>query len=166
VIEVISSEGLLERCHENGRYFLERLQELAARHRHLGRVRGRGLMLAFELLKDQESGEPYTEMLTPFVLACKAKGVHVTYTYFEGAIRIIPAATISRSEIDFAIETFDSVLTDLEHDRIRSIDYEQKNRVMRSVARRNTVRQTLGRLWVTTPQYWLHRLKKKWITEG
>ena len=119
------------------------------------------MMLAFELLKDRESGEPYAEMLTPFVLACKARGVHVTYTYYEGAIRIIPAATISRAEIDFAIEIFDAVLTDIEHDRIKPGDYEQKNKLMRSIAHSNPLRQTLSRLWVTTPRYWLQRLKKK-----
>lgn len=160
VIEVISSEGLLENCRNNGDYFLDRLRELAGRHRHLGRVRGRGMMLAFELIKDQESGEPYAEMLTPFVLACHARGVHVTYSYFEGAIRIIPAATISRSEIDFAIEAFDSVLLDVENDRIKPADYEQKNKVMRSVAHRNPIRRTLTRLWMTSPQYWVKRLRK------
>jgi 2,2-dialkylglycine decarboxylase (pyruvate) len=157
-IEVISSEGLLERSRKSGEYFLSRLQELAGRHCHLGRVRGRGLMLAFELLK--ETGEPFADMLTPFVLACKAKGVHVTYTYFEGAVRIIPAATISRAEIDFAIDVFDSVLGDLEHGRINPVDYEQKNKAMLSVARRNPIRRTLTRLWQTTPQYWARRLKK------
>jgi 2,2-dialkylglycine decarboxylase (pyruvate) len=157
-IEVIKSEGLLERSRTSGEYFLSRLRELAGRHRHLGRARGRGLMLAFELLK--ETGEPFADMLSPFVLACKAKGVHVTYTYFEGAIRIIPAATISRSEIDFAIDVFDSVLTDLEHGRLKPVDYEQKNKAMRSVSRRNPIRRTLTRLWLTTPQYWARRLRK------
>ena len=117
-------------------------------------------MIACELLKDQESGEPYAEMLTPFVLACKARGVHVTYTYYEGAIRIIPAATITRSEIDFAIEIFDSVLTDLEHGRLKAAEYEQKNKVMQSIARRNPIRQKLNRLWMTSPQYWMQRLKR------
>jgi len=160
VIEVISSEGLLERSRNSGDYFLARLRELAARHRHLDRVRGRGLMLAFELLKDRESGEPYAEMLTPFVLACKARGVHVTYTYYECAVRIIPAATISHAEIDFAIEIFDAVLTDIEHQRIKPGDYEQKNKLMQLTTHRNPIRQTLSRLWVTTPQYWVRRLKK------
>jgi len=160
VIEVISSEGLLESSRKNGDYFIARLRELAGRHRHLARIRGRGLMIACELLKDQESGEPYAEMLTPFVLACKARGVHVTYTYYEGAIRIIPAATITRSEIDFAIEVFDSVLADLEHGRLKAADYEQKNKVMQSIARRSQIRQKLNRLWMTSPQYWMQRLKR------
>jgi len=161
VIEVISSEGLLERCRKNGSYFLGQLRELAGRHRNIGAVRGRGLMIAFELLKDRDTREPYADMLTPFVLACKAKGVHVTYTYFEGAIRIIPAATISQEEIDFAIQVFDSVLADIEHDRLKPADYEQKNKVMQRVARRNPLRQKLSRLWVTSPQYWVRRFGKK-----
>ena len=161
VIEVISSEGLLERCRSSGEYFLASLRELALRHRHLGRVRGRGLMLAFELLKDPQSGEAYSEMLTPFVLSCKQRGVHITYSYFEGAIRIIPAATISRAEIDLAIQVFDSVLTDLEHDRIKPAEYEQRNKVMQRISRHNPIRRTLNRLWVTSPQYWVQRLRKR-----
>jgi 2,2-dialkylglycine decarboxylase (pyruvate) len=161
VIEVITSEGLLDAARVSGDYFLARLRELADRHRHFGRARGRGLMLAFELLKDQNSGEPYTQMLVPFVLACKKKGVHVTYSYYEGAIRVIPASTISRAEIDFAIDVFDNVLTDLERGRIKPAEYEQQNKVMQRVAqRRQPLRQKLRRLWATSPEYWLQRLRK------
>jgi 2,2-dialkylglycine decarboxylase (pyruvate) len=161
VIEVISSENLLQRSREMGEYFVAQLRELATHHRHLGRVRGRGLMIAFELLKDLESGEPYADALTPFVLSCKERGVHITYTYYEGVVRIIPAATITRAEIDFAVSVFDGVLSDLEHDRLKPADYEQKNKVMRRMARTNPLRQKLSRLWVTSPQYWAQRLKKR-----
>jgi 2,2-dialkylglycine decarboxylase (pyruvate) len=162
VIEVTEAEGLVEAARSSGDYFRERLVELAQRHRHLGRVRGRGLMLAFELLKDKAEEEPYSEMLVPFVFACKKRGVHVTFSYYEGVIRLIPASTISRAEIDLAIQVFDSVLTDLEQDRLKPDYYEQQNRVMRGVARRrHPIRQTLGRLWSTSPQYWVTRLKQK-----
>lgn len=162
VIEVIESESLLEAARESGRYFLQRLEELASRHRHVGRARGRGLMLAFELLKDRDTGEPYNELLVPFVLACKSKGVHVTYSYYEGAIRVIPASTISRAEIDFAIDVFDATLKELDQGRIRPSDHAQENKVMQSVARRRQpVQQTLRRLWSTSPEYWVQRLRKK-----
>jgi acetylornithine/succinyldiaminopimelate/putrescine aminotransferase len=153
---------LIDAARDSGEYFLGCLQELAGRRPQLGRPRGRGLMLAFELLKDSDSGEPYAEMLNPFVLACKTKGVHVTYTYYEGAIRLIPASTISRSEIDFAIDVFDKVLADVEHGRIRPNDHEQQNQVMQRVsARRRPMRRMLRRLWETSPQYWLDRLKNR-----
>ncbi len=161
VIDVIASDNLIEQCRSNGDYFLGKLEELAERRRHIGRVRGRGLMLAFELLKDRESGEPYSAMLTPFVLACKARGVHVTYTYFESAIRIIPAITISRSEIDFALGVFDSVLADIETDRIRPSECEQRNPVIRSMTHGNPARRIVNRLWRTSPEYWVQRLKTR-----
>jgi 2,2-dialkylglycine decarboxylase (pyruvate) len=162
VIEITESEGLIDAARASGAYFLERLTELSRAHRHLGRMRGRGLMLAFELLKDQETAQPYSEMLVPFAFACKNRGVHITFSYYEGAIRIIPASTISRAEIDFAIQVFDGVLTDLENERLKPAEYEQQNKVMRDVARRRRpIRQTLRRLWETSPQYWVTRLKKR-----
>ena len=162
VIDITRAEGLVEAARVSGEYFLQRLHELAARHTHLGRVRGRGLMIACELLRDKTAEEPYSEMLVPFVFACKNKGVHVTFSYYEGAIRIIPASTVSREEIDFAVDVFDSVLTELEQNKLKPADWEQQNAVMRNVARRRRpLRQTLGRLWTTTPEYWVSRLKKK-----
>jgi 2,2-dialkylglycine decarboxylase (pyruvate) len=160
VIDVIRSEALLEHCREQGDYFLARLRELESRHRHMGGVRGRGLMIAFELMKNKERGEPYLEMLSPFVMGCKAKGVHITYSYYEGAIRIIPGLTLTRQEIDFAVEVFDSVLEELEHGRLDPKDYEQQNKLFQRVLRRSPIRRILNRLWVTSPQYWVQRLRQ------
>jgi 4-aminobutyrate aminotransferase-like enzyme len=159
VIRIVREEGYRELARKNGEYFVGRLNEIAVRHPHLGAVRGRGLMIAFELLRDAQTAEPYTEMLTPFVLACAKRGVHVTYTYYEGAIRIIPALNISRSEIDFAIDVFDRVLTDLEQGKLDAEADAQQNPVVRRVFERSRLRKTLCRMWETSPQYWASKLK-------
>jgi 2,2-dialkylglycine decarboxylase (pyruvate) len=125
VIDTIRSERLLERCVDSGRYFLDALRALALRRRHVGRVRGRGLMLAFDLVEHDGRDEPCADMAMPFALACKARGVHLTYTYYDRAIRIIPPLTISRAEIDLAVGVFDSVLDDIEHGRNKRAEYEQ-----------------------------------------
>ena len=96
--------------------------------------------------KDKKSGAPYADALTPFVLACKAKGVHITYTYFEGAIRVIPPLNISRTEIDLAIDVFSAVLDDLERGTLDAGKHRQKNKVIRGVLQRNPIKRVAHRL--------------------
>jgi 2,2-dialkylglycine decarboxylase (pyruvate) len=158
VIRIVREEGYRELARASGEYFLQRLRELESQYRHIGGVRGRGLMIAFELVRDRETMIPWAEMLTPFVLACEARGVHVTYTYYEGAIRIIPPLNISREDIDFAVEAFGQVLGDLEHGRLDGGAYAQRNPVIRKILRRNPLRRKLMRMWETTPKYWLSKL--------
>lgn len=158
VIRVIVEEELLGRCRDHGAYFLERLRELEREHDHLVAPRGRGLMIAFELTRDRDGQEPYTEMLTPFVLACKARGLHLTYTYFEGAIRLLPPLTVSRDEIDFSIEIMSQVLNDLSRGPLEIDGFRQENEVNRRMSRGRTLRKVADRIWETTPRHWLDKL--------
>jgi 2,2-dialkylglycine decarboxylase (pyruvate) len=160
VIDTVRADNYLAMCRESGAYFMAQLERLASRYSHFAAVRGRGLMIACELVRDKDTLTPYAEMLMPFVLTCKARGVHITYSYHEGAIRLIPPLNISRTEIDFAISVFDSVLADLEGKGLRPDEYEQKNKVIRSTTHRGTVRRTLSRLWETSPQYWMERFSR------
>ena len=57
-IEVYEEENLSERSLEMGSYFLRRLEELSERHSIVGEVRGRGLMIAAELVFDRATREP------------------------------------------------------------------------------------------------------------
>ena len=161
VIDIIRDNSYLDQCKENGEYFLASLNELAERRPNLSGVRGRGLMIAFDLLTTDSSRRPYAEMLNPFVLTCKSKGVHLTYTYYEGVIRIIPAINIERKDIDFAIEVLDQTLDDLEKGNIKPGQVEQKNKVIKNSLKQRKVKRTLNRLWETSPEYWLKKLRKK-----
>src|SRR5690606_13175311 len=59
VQRIIRRDGLIERCATEGEYILSQLRSLLAEHPHVGDVRGRGLMAAFELVADKESKEPF-----------------------------------------------------------------------------------------------------------
>jgi len=159
VIEVLRNERLLEAARSQGAYFLNGLQELERRHRRLWRPRGRGLMLAFDLVAERESLAPDSAALTPFVLGCQARGVHITHSYYEGALRIIPSLTLTRQDIDFALNVFDDTLKDLENGRLDPSTFRNTNPVVQSILGRSRARKTLRRLWETSPSYWLRRLK-------
>jgi 4-aminobutyrate aminotransferase-like enzyme len=164
VIRTIRDDGYLDRAKEQGAYFIERLNDLAVRHGHLTNVRGRGLMIAFDLDPRLGTDSVVPNGLTLFVLACKDRGVHVTYTYYEQSIRILPAISISREEIDFAIEVFDTVLSQLAEGKIDYGDVEQKNKVIQSMLGKSKVARKLHRIWETSPSYWFAKLGKRMKT--
>ena len=161
VIDIIEEDNLLQACRDSSDYFLGKLNELAEKHPNLDAVRGRGLMIAFELVKDKATKEPYMEMLAPFVLACKQAGVHITYSYYEGALRLIPAINITREELDFALGVFDEKLGDLASGKIDMAEVRQKNKVIQRSQQRGTVRQVASKLWETSPQFWAKKIRDK-----
>lgn len=60
-IEVIEEENLVERSAHLGELFLKRMKEIKAAHPIVGDARGKGCLLALEIVKDKESKEPFVE---------------------------------------------------------------------------------------------------------
>jgi len=161
VIEIINEENYISQAHDTGAYFLDSLKNLEEIHQNIASARGRGLMLAFELVRDKEYFKSWSEMLNTFVLACKSKGVHLTYTYYEGALRIIPGLNLTKDEVDFAINVFSDVLRSIETGNLKAVDHEQNNKVIRSRQNRNHTRIMVEKVWDTSPRYWVKKLREK-----
>ena len=161
VIGIVREEKLIDNAQNVGAYFLERLRGLEKEFECVTGVRGRGLMIAFEIVESKASRRSATELLVPFVLTCKERGVHLTFTYYEGAIRIITGLQLSRAEVDFAVDVMASALRDLQAGRVAKSAYEQQNPVIRSSNERSTVKRVLTRMWETSPSYWMARLSRR-----
>ncbi len=69
VLDVIEDENLLEHAQKIGKILLDGAQQLAAKHTVIGDVRGRGMFLGIDLVKDRESREPHTA-LAQHILSC------------------------------------------------------------------------------------------------
>lgn len=61
VLEVIEQEGLQEHAHRVGLYFLNKLKVLAKKYELIGDVRGRGLFLGIEIVRNRAKREPGVE---------------------------------------------------------------------------------------------------------
>jgi 4-aminobutyrate aminotransferase-like enzyme len=60
-IEVIEEEGLCERAAHLGEVMLDRMREIESRYDIVGEVRGKGCLLAIELVRSKETREPFTD---------------------------------------------------------------------------------------------------------
>ena len=111
-LEIVEREKLHKNAAEVGAYFLGQLEILKEKHSFIGDVRGKGLMLGIEFVKDRETKEPFspTDPYPANVAGhCRERGVMVR----NQAHRIIlsPALTFNVSEVDEAIAALDASLT-------------------------------------------------------
>jgi acetylornithine/N-succinyldiaminopimelate aminotransferase len=109
VFEAIEAEDLLENVKAMGVYLKEKLESLGLKHPVIREVRGEGLMLGVEL-----TGEGST-----VVSQCMQKGLLINCTA-GNVLRFLPAMTVSRQEIDRAIEILDGVMEELSKSAARS----------------------------------------------
>jgi len=92
-LEIIVKENLVENAERVGRAMLARLEAMKEKHRVIGLVRGKGLMLGLELVRDQKTKEPISKEFTRTLYQeCLKRGL-VAMTY-SPSIRINPPLVI------------------------------------------------------------------------
>jgi len=96
VIDIISDNGLLEKCSQHGTYLKEKLLEMKNETSLLKDVRGRGLMLVIELKKN--ALEVYEELLKQGFIVAKRPNSEV--------LRLDPALTVEKSTLDMFLKAF------------------------------------------------------------
>jgi 4-aminobutyrate aminotransferase-like enzyme len=161
-IDVVREEGLVQAAEENGRYFRDRLMELKSKHSIVADVRGQGLMLGMELAHADGTPGEDQGLALPVVALCKDKGVHLTFTYFEPVLRFIPPLTISRAQIDTAVEALDRSLAQVERKDFDLGALLPSNRFSRTyidkLRGKRTLKRILSRLYETSPEQWVNRI--------
>jgi 4-aminobutyrate aminotransferase len=98
IIEILEN-GLLENVRKAGEYLLNLLKEIEKRYEIIGDVRGKGLMIGVEIVKDKKSKERDKERRDKIVYKCFEKGV-LLLPAGENCIRFCPPLIISKEEID------------------------------------------------------------------
>lgn len=112
-IETIESDGLIERARQLERLITEPLLRLQARDDRIGDVRGRGAMIAIELVKSG-TAEPDKDLTQRLSVAAHAAGVIVlTCGMFGNIIRLLPPLTISDELLAEGIDILGGLLAEL-----------------------------------------------------
>ena len=100
----------LENATRMGSYALDALEEIMHRHPSIGNVRGKGLMIGVEFVKDRETKEPAKELTDRVVDLSFERGL-LLLSCAKSVIRVAPPLSISQSEIDEGLNILAEAIT-------------------------------------------------------
>ena len=112
-IDYIEKHALAAHARELGRYTLERLKEMQQRHPLIGDVRGLGLFLGSELVKDRQTQERASDEAEAVMYAALSRGLSFKTT-MGNILTLTPALTISREEMDRALDILEQAIGEVE----------------------------------------------------
>ena len=113
VIDVVMEQDLATRARLSGEYLMTRLRELQERYEQIGDVRGRGLLVGVEMVKDREKKEPADQLAHAVMEECLRGGLSMNIVRSAAdmlganCFRMAPPLSVSEEEIDMAVEIID-----------------------------------------------------------
>lgn len=109
-IDVIQKEKLVERSAKMGAQMMSRLKQAAEGKKHIGEVRGRGLMIGVEF--SDENGKPSKEWAEKVAKRCfDNKMLVLTCGYKGQVIRLIPPLNVSEDEMEEGLRIFEQAIS-------------------------------------------------------
>lgn len=113
VLRVIADEDLQRKADETGKYWMQRLRDLQSAHPIIGDVRGAGLFLGVELIRDQKTLEPADWEAQYIVERMKSRGILLS---IEGphhnTLKLKPPLVFGRADVDLFMSLLAEVLQD------------------------------------------------------
>ncbi|MCC7084525.1 MAG: aspartate aminotransferase family protein [Pirellulales bacterium] len=114
-LEVIDNENIQQNARDVGKHLKDGLLELQQRHQLIGEVRGLGLMLGVELVRDRTTKQPANTEATEVLELAKERGLIVGKGGLYGnTLRIKPPMCITKDDADFLVDCLCEVLTQVE----------------------------------------------------
>lgn len=109
-IEAIEKEGLMRNAAEQGAHIQKRLRQMQQRCRSMGDVRGRGLMIGVELVRNRRTKEPAERQRDHVVQETFRRGL-LLLPCGRNVIRISPPLSISREEVEQGLAVLEEVVS-------------------------------------------------------
>ncbi len=120
VLDVIEAEDLQARAATGGRYLLDRFDEMARRHPVIGDVRGAGLFVGVELVRDRATLEPATDEAGLVINHMRQLGVLAsTDGPLDNVLKFKPPMVFGRAEADQLLAATEAALTALGQGRLK-----------------------------------------------
>lgn len=112
VLGVIREDRVQDNARRVGAALLDRLRDLKQRHPAIGDVRGRGLMLAIEMVKDRGTRDPDPDTTAAVFEACREAGLILSKSGpFQSCLRMVPPMCLSMADVDQVAEGLDRAFT-------------------------------------------------------
>lgn len=112
-IDYIEKNKLVDHARNLGQYSLDRLNEMKQRHSLIGDVRGLGLFLGIELVKDRKTRERAGDEAEEVMYAALSKGLSFKTT-LGNILTLTPSLTITKKEMDAALDIIEECIADIE----------------------------------------------------
>jgi len=107
-IEIIEEEKMISNAKEMGDYLRSKLKEMMQKYEIIGDVRGRGLLIGVELVKDKKSKAYAPKETVEVMEICKDKGLLLGKGGLQGnVLRIAPALSMNKKQADFILSILD-----------------------------------------------------------
>ena len=111
-IDAIKRERLLENARAQGEIAFGELKRMARENPRIGEVRGIGLMIGIELVKDPKTQEPDPEAVAEVLTACREQGlVLINCGTYGNVIRFIPPMVVTETQMRQALKVLEGALT-------------------------------------------------------
>ena len=126
VLRALSEDGLLQNATEVGAYLCTRIKELQRSHPLIGDIRGRGLAIGIELVRDRATREPARRETAAVVYRAWELGLLLYYVgVHSNVLELTPPLTLSRQEAERGISILDQAFTDVaagkvDEDKVRA----------------------------------------------
>lgn len=111
-VDIIEREGLIDNARNMGNYVMRFFEELKNRYQLIGDVRGRGLMIGVDLVKDRESKERAKIETAKVSWRCWEKGLFLTF-FSESVLRIAPPLTIKEEQLNTALRIIEESIEEV-----------------------------------------------------
>jgi 4-aminobutyrate aminotransferase len=112
-LNVIEEEGLLAQAQTTGDYIMDALAEMQARHPSIGDVRGRGLMIGVEFVKERTTKERAVRLRNDIIDRAFLKGL-LLIPCGTNSIRLTPPLNVPQPLVDEGLQIFEEALTEAE----------------------------------------------------
>ncbi|MGA7630476.1 MAG: aminotransferase class III-fold pyridoxal phosphate-dependent enzyme, partial [Terriglobales bacterium] len=111
-LDVIEKEGLLRNSQQVGDYMMKRMADWPKKHKIVGDVRGRGLMIGVDIVKDQKTREYGAVERDRIVEAAFERGI-LFLGCGPSTIRIAPPLIVTKDEADIALDVLEESIASL-----------------------------------------------------
>jgi len=116
-LEIMEEENICEQYQEKGAYVTKHLKAMQEKYEIMGDIRGPGLMIGIELVKNRKTKEPFQKAEAYMVTEGLKRGLMLggaKYSELGNVIKIKPPAVTTYPELDRILELFESLIIDCE----------------------------------------------------
>ncbi|HXW62655.1 MAG TPA: acetyl ornithine aminotransferase family protein [Candidatus Acidoferrales bacterium] len=106
-------ESLIANAAELGEFIMSRIADWRERHKSVGDVRGKGLMIGIEFVRDQKTKEQAPQLRNQVIHAAFERGLLVLGAG-DSSVRLAPPLLIDEEQADFAVRTLDDCIREAE----------------------------------------------------